>query len=222
MLDFVPNRVISYPYTGAKFMLNTTKSKDIAYIGIFSALVIVLQSLAEITRMLGLPMSLALGLIPVLIAGQLRGIKVGAVVGGVFGLVSLVLAVIYVASLPNSYAKVIINPLVSVFPRIMVGVVSALVYKAFTRKGEKSRAKRYIFSAISALCGVVTNTVLFLGMYMAFAYGKTFEDATINFAWILAAVVAINTLIEAVCFPLISGGVVSAVESKSKKAGDVE
>ncbi len=199
-----------------------SKSKDIAYIGIFSAMVIVLQSLAEITRMLGLPMSLALGLIPVLIAGQLRGIKVGAVVGFVFGLVSLVLAVIYVASLPNSYAKVIINPLVSVFPRVTVGVVSAAVYKAFTRKNEKSRAKRYVFSAVAAFCGVVTNTVLFLGMYMAFAYGKTFDDATINFGWIIAAVVAINTLIEAICFPLISGGVVSAIESKTLKSGEGE
>ena len=199
-----------------------SKSKDIAYIGIFSAMVIVLQSLAEITRMLGLPMSLALGLIPVLIAGQLRGIKVGAVVGFVFGLVSLVLAVIYVASLPNSYAKVIINPLVSVFPRVTVGVVSAAVYKAFTRKNEKSRAKRYVFSAVAAFCGVVTNTVLFLGMYMAFAYGKTFDDATINFGWIIAAIVAINTLIEAICFPLISGGVVSAIESKTLKSGEGE
>ncbi len=201
-------------------MRNSSKSRDIAYIGIFSALVVVLQAIAEITRILGLPMSLALGLIPVLVAGQLRGVKTGVIVGGVFGLTSLVLAVIYVASLPNSYARIIINPLVSVFPRIMVGLVSALVYKAFTRRGERSRAKRYVFSAVSALSGVVTNTVLFLGMYAAFAYGRTFDDATIDFKWIITAVVAINTIIEAVAFPLITGGVVSAVESKTLKGGE--
>lgn len=201
-------------------MRNSSKSRDIAYIGIFSALVVVLQAIAEITRILGLPMSLALGLIPVLVAGQLRGVKTGVIVGGVFGLTSLILAVIYVASLPNSYAQIIINPLVSVFPRIMVGLVSALVYKAFTRRGERSRAKRYVFSAVSALSGVVTNTVLFLGMYAAFAYGRTFDDATIDFKWIITAVVAINTIIEAVAFPLITGGVVSAVESKTLKGGE--
>lgn len=201
-------------------MRNSSKSRDIAYIGIFSALVVVLQAIAEITRILGLPMSLALGLIPVLVAGQLRGVKTGVIVGGVFGLTSLVLAVIYVASLPNSYAQIIVNPLVSVFPRIMVGLVSALVYKAFTRRGERSRAKRYVFSAVSALLGVVTNTVLFLGMYAAFAYGRTFDDATIDFKWIITAVVAINTIIEAVAFPLITGGVVSAVESKTLKGGE--
>ena len=201
-------------------MRNSSKSKDIAYIGIFSALVVVLQAIAEITKILGLPMSLALGLIPVLVAGQLRGVKTGVIVGGVFGLTSLVLAVIYVASLPNSYARIIINPLVSVFPRIMVGLVSALVYKAFTRRGERSRAKRYVFSAVSALLGVFTNTVLFLGMYTAFAYGRTFDDATIDFKWIITAVVAINTIIEAVAFPLITGGVVSAVESKTLKGGE--
>lgn len=201
-------------------MRNSSKSRDIAYIGIFSALVVVLQAIAEITKILGLPMSLALGLIPVLVAGQLRGVKTGVIVGGVFGLTSLVLAVIYVASLPNSYARIIINPLVSVFPRIMVGLVSALVYKAFTRRGERSRAKRYVFSAVSALLGVFTNTVLFLGMYAAFAYGRTFDDATIDFKWIITAVVAINTIIEAVAFPLITGGVVSAVESKTLKGGE--
>ena len=201
-------------------MRNSSKSRDIAYIGIFSALVVVLQAIAEITRILGLPMSLALGLIPVLVAGQLRGVKTGVIVGGVFGLTSLILAVIYVASLPNSYARIIINPLVSVFPRIMVGLVSALVYKAFTRRGERSRAKRYVFSAVSALLGVFTNTVLFLGMYAAFAYGRTFDDATIDFKWIITAVVAINTIIEAVAFPLITGGVVSAVESKTLKGGE--
>ena len=201
-------------------MRNSSKSRDIAYIGIFSALVVVLQAIAEITKILGLPMSLALGLIPVLVAGQLRGVKTGVIVGGVFGLTSLILAVIYVASLPNSYAQIIINPLVSVFPRIMVGLVSALVYKAFTRRGERSRAKRYVFSAVSALLGVVTNTVLFLGMYAAFAYGRTFDDATIDFKWIITAVVAINTIIEAVAFPLITGGVVSAVESKTLKGGE--
>ena len=201
-------------------MRNSSKSRDIAYIGIFSALVVVLQAIAEITKILGLPMSLALGLIPVLVAGQLRGVKTGVIVGGVFGLTSLILAVIYVASLPNSYAQIIINPLVSVFPRIMVGLVSALVYKAFTRRGERSRAKRYVFSAVSALLGVVTNTVLFLGMYTAFAYGRTFDDATIDFKWIITAVVAINTIIEAVAFPLITGGVVSAVESKTLKGGE--
>ena len=201
-------------------MRNSSKSRDIAYIGIFSALVVVLQAIAEITKILGLPMSLALGLIPVLVAGQLRGVKTGVIVGGGFGLTSLVLAVIYVASLPNSYAQIIINPLVSVFPRIMVGLVSALVYKAFTRRGERSRAKRYVFSAVSALLGVVTNTVLFLGMYAAFAYGRTFDDATIDFKWIITAVVAINTIIEAVAFPLITGGVVSAVESKTLKGGE--
>ena len=201
-------------------MRNSSKSRDIAYIGIFSALVVVLQAIAEITKILGLPMSLALGLIPVLVAGQLRGVKTGVIVGGVFGLTSLILAVIYVASLPNSYAQIIINPLVSVFPRIMVDLVYAGVDKECTSSGGRSRENNDVCSAVSALSGVVTNTVLFLGMYAAFAYGRTFDDATIDFKWIITAVVAINTIIEAVAFPLITGGVVSAVESKTLKGGE--
>lgn len=198
----------------------TTKSKDIAFIGIFSALVVVLQLLAELTKALGLPLSIALGLIPVLVSAMLGGIKSGAVVGGVFGLVSLVLSAILASSMPNSTATVIVNPLVSLLPRILVGVVTALVYGALTKKKGLSKGKKFTFAAISGLTGVLTNTVLFLSMFLLFSYGKVYEDATIDFTWVITAVVAVNTLIEVVAFPLISAGVVLGVEAYRRSGGE--
>ncbi len=200
--------------------LRNSRAKDIAIIGIFSALVIVLQLLAELTRVLGLPISIALGLLPVLVGSMLRGIKTGAIIGGVFGLVSLVLAAILASSMPNSTASVIVNPLVSLFPRIMVGVFTALTYRALTKKGVSSKPKRYAYAALSGLVGVVTNTVLFLSMFLAFSYGKVYEDATINFTWVITAVVAINTLIEVVAFPILSAGIVLGIESYKGRGGE--
>ena len=212
------NNININKYYGAVILSkNSAKAKDIALIGIFSALVIVLQLLAELTRALGLPISIALGLIPVLTASMLRGVKTGAVVGGVFGLVSLVLAAILASSMPNSTAVVIVNPLVSFVPRVLVGVFTALTYRGLTENKVLSKAKRYGFAVLSGFVGVVTNTVLFLSMFLAFSYGKTFEDATIDFTWVITAVVAINTLIEVVAFPILSAGIVSGIESYQRR-----
>lgn len=192
------------------------KSKNLAFIGIFAALVIVLQAIAEITRLLGLPMSLALGLIPVLVAAQLKGPKVGAAVGLVFGLTSMTLALIAAASMP--IAKVTINPLVSVLPRVLVGVVCGGVYK-LTARNATSKPRRIFNSVVATLSGIITNTALYLGMFLAFAYGRTFEETTIDFKWVLASVVALNTVVEVVAFTLIVPAVVISVENWRKGNG---
>ena len=192
------------------------KSKNLAFIGIFAALVIVLQAIAEITRLLGLPMSLALGLIPVLVAAQLKGPKVGAAVGLVFGLTSMTLALIAAASM--TIARVTVNPLVSVVPRILVGVVCGGVYKLSARNAT-SKPRRIFNSVVATLSGIITNTALYLGMFLAFAYGRTFEETTIDFKWVLASVVALNTVVEVVAFTLIVPAVVISVENWRKGNG---
>lgn len=192
------------------------KSKELAFIGIFAALVIVLQAIAEISRLLGLPMSLALGLIPVLVAALLKGPKVGAAVGLVFGLTSMTLALIAAASMP--IARVTVNPLVSVVPRILVGVVCGGVYKLSARNAV-SKPRRIFNSVAATLSGIITNTALYLGMFLAFAYGRTFEETTIDFKWVLASVVALNTVVEVVAFTLIVPAVVISVENWRKGNG---
>ena len=192
------------------------KSKELAFIGIFAALVIVLQAIAEISRLLGLPMSLALGLIPVLVAAQLKGPKVGAAVGLVFGLTSMTLALIAAASMP--IARVTVNPLVSVVPRILVGVVCGGVYKLSARNAV-SKPRRIFNSVAATLSGIITNTALYLGMFLTFAYGRTFEETTIDFKWVLASVVALNTIVEVVAFTLIVPAVVISVENWRKGNG---
>ena len=119
---------------------NHKKNKEIATLGITLALVVVLQALAEIIQKFGLPISFALGLIPVFVCGQVYGVKFGAISGGVFGLVSLFIALIYSGSIPM-YA-VAINPLVSVLPRILCGTVCALVYKGLSKAAAKSTKPR--------------------------------------------------------------------------------
>lgn len=191
------------------------KSTKIALIGMLCALIIVLQLFAELLRILGMPISLALGIIPVFTIAQTNGYKYGMLAGFIFGMVSLVIAVIGTAA--NPMFAVVINPLVSVVPRILSGMVCGLIFTAMNRNNtSKNKKKRYLSSTIATLGGVLTNTFLFLGMFFAFAHGKIYNEITINFKWLITSVVALNTIIELCVFAITVPAIVNALFSAKK------
>ena len=85
--------------------------------------------------------------IPAILAGILEGPVVGAFVGLIFGIYSFLTA-------PSALAA---DPIVSIVPRLFIGVVSYYVYK-FAGKNI------YLSSALAAIAGTATNTVGFLGL----------------------------------------------------------
>ncbi len=200
------------------------RNKSIAILGVSAALIIVLQALAEGLRVFGLPLSLALGLIPVLVVAQLRDVKSGVILGTVFGLTSFVIGVIQMSGVEGA-GVIAFNPLVTVLPRTLVGLVCGAVAAGFARLNAKreylgksvegSRFKRfsrnYLQSAVATLCGVLTNTIGFLGMMFAFAHGRNLGGLIIDFRYILAAVVAVNTVVEAVSYVVIVPAIVQAL-----------
>ena len=189
-------------------------SRTVAAVGISVALIAVLQALAEILQKVGMPVSLALGLLPVLVAAEFYGPKVGAICGGFFGIPSLIIAVVYSSAIP--LYSVAINPLVSVLPRILVGVASGLVYKGIKNKIKNEKKSVAAASVAATVSGVLTNTVLFLGFFFLFAGGKTYGSVTVDFRWIMASVVSINAAIELVSFSVIVPLVVGALEKSAK------
>ena len=203
----------------------TRRAADVAILGIAFALMIILQLFASLLQKLGMPMSLALGLIPVLVLSQTHGIKHGVILGGMFGLFTLVFSAIYASAIP--IYSVTINPLVSVFPRIMVGVVSSLIFGGFMRLASrkhpsptptKRRLRLFGISAASTILGVLTNTVLYIGLFFAFAHGKTFDNLVIDMKWLLTSIVALNTVIELALFTVVVPPIVYAM-TESRLAG---
>lgn len=194
------------------------RNKDIAIIGITIALIIVLQAIAEVLKILGLQFSFALGMIPVLVIAQLRGPKVGTIAGLAFGLTSMAIAAIKYAAVP--VWQNVINPLISVLPRVIVGLVVSLVAGALNKvldkraiEGKKNNiVLEYTFSAIATLTGVLLNTIGFLGMFFAFSAGQTVGEYTIDLRYILTMVVAINTVVEIASFVVIVPAIVSALK----------
>lgn len=72
--------------------------------------------------------------IPVIIAAIVEGPLVGALVGLIFGISSLANAIIR----PNPVSFVFYNPLISIVPRILIGITSYYAYNTLKGKDEKT------------------------------------------------------------------------------------
>ena len=182
------------------------RNRNIALIGITIALIIVLQALAEVIQLFGLQISLALGLIPVLVISQLKGWKIGAICGLAFGIVSMSIAAIRYSAVP--VFRNAINPLVSVMPRILVGIVTGALASTFSKLSLKWKergkyklfTRKYFLSAVATLAGVLTNTIGFLGMFFVFSADQSVGGYTVNIAYIFGMIVAVNTVVEAISY----------------------
>ncbi len=86
--------------------------------------------------------------VPAIIGGVLEGPLVGLLVGGIFGLFSWLQAT----------SPIFANPLVSVLPRLFIGVTSAYTYMALRKNNE------ILALTMAGIVGTLTNTVLVLGM----------------------------------------------------------
>lgn len=111
--------------------------------------------------------------IPVIIGAILEGPIVGAFIGFVFGLFSLYTATF--TPLPIAFA--FLNPLVSVLPRILIGIVTYYVYRAV--RGVIKEKKPGLSIGIAAAAGTLTNTIGVLGM-LYILYAKRVAEA-LNF-----------------------------------------
>ncbi len=127
-------------------MLNTRR---IVITGVLAAIAILLG----ITRLGFIPVPNISGNatimhVPAIVGGVLEGPLVGLLVGGIFGLFSWLQAT----------SPLFANPLVSVLPRLFIGVTAALTYMGLRKTNE------VIALIMAGVVGTLTNTVLVLGM----------------------------------------------------------
>ena len=130
------------------------RTRKIAVTGILGAVTILLG----LTRWGFIPwfggISLTIMHIPVIIGAILEGPLVGAGIGLIFGLFSMLQAAIAPASPSDVWFT---NPLLSILPRLFIGPIAWLVYHAF----RKWQIPAIILGAVA---GSALNTILVLGM----------------------------------------------------------
>jgi uncharacterized membrane protein len=86
--------------------------------------------------------------VPVIIGAILEGPVVGTLVGLIFGITSML----------QGGGTMFADPLVSVVPRLFIGVAAYYSYAAFRGRNE------YVALIVSAVVGTLTNTILVVGM----------------------------------------------------------
>ncbi|PNS02259.1 membrane protein [Petrotoga miotherma DSM 10691] len=157
--------------------------------------------------------------IPVIIGAILEGPIAGMVIGLIFGVSSIIQALLR----PNILSFAFVNPLVSVLPRILIGLVSyysyRLVFELFSSNKEKvSKWRDSVSIGVSAALGTFTNTAGVLGMmYLLFAdrIATAMGVAREAVGGVVLAIGLTNGIPEIIIAILITVGVIRAV----KKAG---
>lgn len=137
--------------------------------------------------------------IPVIIAAITDGFAGGIIVGFIFGLTSLLI------NMSTIFAPVFLNPMVSIFPRIMIGIISAIVYK---------KTKNAAFTAVA---GTVTNTALFLSMVYVFAaaaFAHAKKIAVAGLGKILIGVALTNGTLEVIAALILVTAITKAIKNR--------
>lgn len=172
--------------------VNTEKTRRMAGLSILTALVIVLQFIAEYIVISGVPITLTL--VPIVVGSALYGVRGGAWLGGVFGVVVWLMSIVGIDKTGailwpmNPFA----TTLICVGKGLLAGLAAAVAYKLVSKKSGIGG----VFAA--AIVSPVVNTGLFIAGVLVF-FRSTLEvwagGANLVY-FIIFGLCGINFLIE--------------------------
>jgi uncharacterized membrane protein len=117
------------------------------------------------------------------------GIKYGAILGGTWGVLCIIKA--FQEPIPGNIPFQ--NPMISLVPRIIVGIVAAAVFVALS----KTKLKKPISLGIAAVAATLTNTVLVLTALTLFNGFETITaGVTTALETIFSVLISVNGVVE--------------------------
>lgn len=174
-------------------MNRKTNTSKLTFMGVMLALTIVF---VMVTAMPGASATIAFFMfIPTIITSVIYGPKLGAAMGFLAGLTTLIRA--YTAPL-SPFDYFFQNPIIAIFPRIFIGVVPHFIYEGIN-KLFKSDVAESLSAILAGAFGAITNTVLVV-LALYFVYGsKIINDygLTNSIIAFFAGIAGINGIIEA-------------------------
>lgn len=182
----------------------SNKTMELALLGVLTAIVFIL-AFTPIGYIKLPALSITFMTIPVIIAAILTDPKGGAIIGGMFGVTSLIQAITGASVLTNTLFQ--LNPVFTVIlclvPRILEGFLGGLIFKGL-QNVDKTKIVSY---AVTSLSVPLMNTLFFMSTLFLLFYqsdaikaiaekSKAFDPFTL-----FVAMAGINAVIEAVvCF----------------------
>lgn len=166
--------------------------------------------------------------IPVIIGAVMLGEKAGAILGGLFGLISMIRATFFPTVVAFAYSPFIPIPgsdrgswkalLVAFVPRILIGLTAALLCRLLKSRGIKNA----VTFAVCGVAGSVVNTVLGMGLiYVLFgsAYAQAIQVAPELLLGAILTVVLTNGVAEAILAAIVTPAVCTALTYGRNRSG---
>lgn len=157
--------------------------------------------------------------LPVIIGAIIEGPVVGASIGLIFGLFSIYQNI----TAPTPMSPFFYNPLVSILPRVLIGIVSYYVYKFLRSKLRNVK----LSISIAAIIGSLVNTIGVLGLIYLIYFkdyaqilmdkGTVTSNSISAVTTALLTVIGTNGLAEAILSAIIVTPIVIAVSKIQKK-----
>lgn len=184
---------------------STTKfsTRQLAVIGMLSSISIIL-GVTGLGFIPVPPVKATIMHVPVIIGAILEGPVVGAMVGLIFGIFSVVQSIIE----PTPVSFVFMNPLVSVLPRVLIGLTSYYIYKIVKLKSKS------LGIAVGAAVGTLTNTIGVLGMIYLIYLGPYAKALNLSLSAAKKGIIAVavtNGIPEIILSMIIVVSVVTAI-----------
>ena len=166
-------------------MKKNTKTSKVVGLGLFTAIVVVLQFLGSFIKF-G-PFSITLVLAPIVIGAALYGIGAGGYLGLVFGATVLISGDAAAFLTINPIGTVIIVLLKGMLAGLAAGLIYSLISKASSLAG-------VIVAGI--VCPIVNTGIFLAGCYIFFQEWLVAVFGTTGFVTVVAGLVGVNFLIE--------------------------
>ena len=190
---------------------NITLTRKLVLTAALSALIIVLG----ITKLglipLGPAASITILHVPIILAACLIGLPYALFTGAVFGIMSLVQA----AMSPSGVLDpLFVNPLVSVLPRMLVGLIAWALWVAFNKI---PKLPKTVSAGITAFLSTVCHTLLVIGSLYLFQGAATREGMGGMGYFAVIGVLAPQAALEAVAATIICSAVYVGLFVSSKR-----
>lgn len=190
--------------------MNRHKSSDISRVAIFFAIMLVIHFISSLVfKLWPVPIKPTLVHIPVIVASIIYGPRIGTILGGLMGVISVVTNTVVL--LPTSY---LFSPfvdqgnlaslMIAMVPRLLIGITPYYCYKFIHNK---------FGLVLSGLVGSLTNTVFVLSGIFVF-FSTVFGG---NIKALLATIVSTNAIVEMIISALITFTLIPTLSKLNRK-----
>ena len=158
--------------------MRSNKTFNMVLTGLFMAIIIIMTTVPNLGYINLVVIKVTMVHVPVIIGSVLLGPKYGAVLGGTFGLTSLIVNTFNPSLLSFAFSPFYQvgniggngwSVVIAMLPRTLVGIVPYFVYRFLSRVLENLKVKKAISLTAAGISGALTNTVLVMSLiYICF------------------------------------------------------